>query len=792
MRDRKNRGEKRGYAELAGVLIILGIILLGVGLFSYLISHRGDSGVFGGAELALGEVEDWETGSKDDSLYYKKGEDTMAFEEHEVVEKEETSDDYLNASDAVVEDNNVIYLDSEYVTINGERFLKRNYKVNGEYYSQTIFVSGGSAVSVTSQSEEENEDYQSLLDSTTVEGEVRSYESGCEGLSGEELERCKILQCESTGGIYHSSSDTCVLPSEFGDEDESLTILASDCDGIRDFSLSVSGTTTLSGSSSDGGGEDCEVSLSDEDYCIVSSLHWDSSPCGSETLLLKDDSSLQHFLPERGKVGDDMFLCMNVSDTSTTAWNASWTPGSCSEDQFRVLRDDADSDHALYEGTRTSENMSYCANYTSITTLSDTSEVLRNLSWFEGSTCPEDWDFVLRDDSDTEHQVFENSSNMDSERMVLCADRGTITGENCYDSIDNDCDGAVDYDDTDCSFFIQNDTDKDGFLNESAEGMDCDDSDSSVYPNASELDGEKDYDCDGVVDNNICSSKMGEPCGLSEGVCSKGNITCEGVCGGEGLVEPSQELCGDELDNDCDGSTDESECKNQLADPTVKSFSFETSCSEGFNWSNEEARCVVVEETPANVSGTVFLNDTTDDEKSLERLEGAEVTADPIYKDLKVREVVSNSTGDYNISEIYPACYIFSASKDGLFPDYKSEVCLAPGSEEEMNFTLRSGECNDDCVNAEGRCNPGCDGVGGCSFYDDTAKDRCDGKKQGSVWKYNETHNIECCEGDPKPKPELASSDISGCMDELVKTSRIIEWKGESVVMNVYTWKSCE
>lgn len=71
-----------------------------------------------------------------------------------------------------------------------------------------------------------------------------------------------------------------------------------------------------------------------------------------------------------------------------------------------------------------------------------------------------------------------------------------------------------------------------------------------------------DNDCDGTVDNGcVCANGETRPCGPGRpaGVCRPGTQTClNGAWGScEGAVNPSDEVCGDSLDNDCDDDIDE-------------------------------------------------------------------------------------------------------------------------------------------------------------------------------------------------------------------------------------------
>ena len=133
--------------------------------------------------------------------------------------------------------------------------------------------------------------------------------------------------------------------------------------------------------------------------------------------------------------------------------------------------------------------------------------------------------------------------------------------EICGDEIDNDCDGLIDGADEarDVSWYA--DTDADGFgdpdvyLGEACDDpgdgapndLDCDDTDGSVYPGASETwyDG-IDSDCDGLSDfdqdlDGFDSVDFGED-------------DCDDT---DPFVHPGRtDVCDDGIDNDCDGVTD--------------------------------------------------------------------------------------------------------------------------------------------------------------------------------------------------------------------------------------------
>ena len=154
------------------------------------------------------------------------------------------------------------------------------------------------------------------------------------------------------------------------------------------------------------------------------------------------------------------------------------------------------------------------------------------------------------------------------------------SGTEVCDGIDNNCDGSTDPDDSaDVSTWYA-DLDGDAFGNASvssvsceadpgfvADATDCDDTESSVNPSATEVCNEVDDDCDSAVDEDVEITFYGDwdndgygnsavtesACEASAGYVSDGS-DCDDT---KSAVNPgASEVC-DEIDDDCDGLTDD-------------------------------------------------------------------------------------------------------------------------------------------------------------------------------------------------------------------------------------------
>ena len=152
----------------------------------------------------------------------------------------------------------------------------------------------------------------------------------------------------------------------------------------------------------------------------------------------------------------------------------------------------------------------------------------------------------------------------DADGWVACLDcddanplRNPGLAEAC-DAIDNDCDGLIPPEELD--------GDGDGYLS----CADCDDADPAIYPGAPELcNGGFDDDCDPTTDESVDLDGDGlTVCGgdcddsdaamnLTDGD-ADGYAPCQGDCDDTAqVISPAAfELCGDGLDNNCDGVVD--------------------------------------------------------------------------------------------------------------------------------------------------------------------------------------------------------------------------------------------
>ncbi|MFT5684313.1 MAG: hypothetical protein ACI8RZ_005254, partial [Myxococcota bacterium] len=164
------------------------------------------------------------------------------------------------------------------------------------------------------------------------------------------------------------------------------------------------------------------------------------------------------------------------------------------------------------------------------------------------------------------------------------------------DDVDNNCDGTIDEDTAIDVSTWYGDGDGDGYGDATdttiacnqpsstvSDSTDCDDADADVNPAATEVCNDVDDDCDGDIDSDATDmityyadsdgdgyggSSSTTACDLPSGYADNSD-DCDD---GEALSNPGETEVCDEIDNDCDGSTDEGVTTTYYADDDGDSF----------------------------------------------------------------------------------------------------------------------------------------------------------------------------------------------------------------------------
>ena len=229
--------------------------------------------------------------------------------------------------------------------------------------------------------------------------------------------------------------------------------------------------------------------------------------------------------------------------------------------------------------------------------------------------------------------------------------------------------------------------------------------------------------------------------GVGTGSCCDKSTDCvdSGNICRENINESNSSLCGDYIDNDCDGKTD---CE-------------ESSCGGG-------------------IIGYVRDQDN-------KPLEGAKVEA--FNGSIKIAEDLYTGYGSYGMN-VGCGTYRLAASKTDYIPSTKTDVSVPSLTTIQRDFTLISGvTCEEDCSYLiDDRCHASCDGVNNCSFYNSIAREKCDLAKVGWRVFYNPTQLIECCEGKPENKSEIKAV-ITCTHGNVFQYHTIVDWQGKPIRM---------
>jgi hypothetical protein len=174
-------------------------------------------------------------------------------------------------------------------------------------------------------------------------------------------------------------------------------------------------------------------------------------------------------------------------------------------------------------------------------------------------------------------------------------DPGGASGETCGNGFDDDGNGKID-DGCPCSAATQScypgDPSQVGKGKCKAGTQSCQKTgevssawgpcEGAVLPDATETCNGVDDDCDGVVDPGCqCTAGQTQPCGSDVGACQPGIIECKAdgtwsEC--TGAIEPSAEVCGNNIDENCDGVADEGCATTVTVDLNINGDCVTASC----------------------------------------------------------------------------------------------------------------------------------------------------------------------------------------------------------------------
>lgn len=229
--------------------------------------------------------------------------------------------------------------------------------------------------------------------------------------------------------------------------------------------------------------------------------------------------------------------------------------------------------------------------------------------------------------------------------------------EEICDSLDNDCDGEID-EDVDIAYYA--DTDDDGFGDTDVvtyacsapngyvpNANDCDDSNDTVYPSATEICDGLDNNCDTDIDEGLGGfwyldadyDGFGDDASMVQGcVAQDGYVSIGGDCNDADFeMNPDAEEVCDDIDNNCDGEVDEGVLRSFYLDADGDGYGDSNvvveACEQGANMSTYSGDCDDINQDVSPVAIETCV-DNIDNNCDGQVNEGTAIDAVIWYRDL--------------------------------------------------------------------------------------------------------------------------------------------------------------
>ncbi|MBI5389319.1 hypothetical protein HZB01_02980 [Candidatus Woesearchaeota archaeon] len=256
--------------------------------------------------------------------------------------------------------------------------------------------------------------------------------------------------------------------------------------------------------------------------------------------------------------------------------------------------------------------------------------------------------------------------------------------------------------------------------------------------------------------NYCCGDDLNETFADSTGFVGGNKSCCAApnacVWGGGCHYDATETLCGDGIDNDCDGFTDncDIDCNTAANCPFVNGTI--TSCDN-------------ISQTISQTNVLLLGRNTLDQVKSY--------------------GVSTNSQGYFNVgAEV--GSYDLTGSKQNFLAT-TTPINVAVGVNQ-YNFCLTSytGPCEADCsYQSDSVCHATCQGTNGClmnqSVFDSGV---CNNREVGQVVAFNATHDVVCCGGAPYPQTSVKGT-VQTDSENAIKVTRVVYYKGKLARANI-------